>query len=569
MIECFVSLRHAFELVGRVLAGVGPLLFFVWAVIPGARGVEPDAVATFGNQSIEIRAWGCTNGTQAYSVRGGVCNIGTDPLEGDPTGDHPMWSSNAYRLHNDRFEQIGMSWIKHDDWSSDASNKPCSSCGTGLHDCNPITGDALDVGCSDVYDACRNGRQHYQTYEGLGPRSQINPWSGAWPVNISPDPGRYCGDISGSTGVTACRLQVLKTDFSDYSGAQYFLEQQVIHPDEPVANRYNNVSYKPASVGSCLTSNCDADPPPCGEALSCSNCNGCVYELKVGIGSCSNDGNCDDTEPCTTDLCVAGVCQHICTSYLGEECEIESECNDSDSCTNDACVEIDDDPLTISCEYTCTDACLKCCKEPAIKAWKKADSSVVETVFQEISGGSALDGKFFLAAKASHVSGCTYEYEYALYNMNSYRGAKAFKVPTSILSSDLTNRGFHGIAYHSGEPYDAYPWVDSVSGGYVAWSIDSGNSSNNALNWGTLYNYRFRAPGAHVTATVHVYLNVAESGRADYLTGTSIGPPPARACCYDGDSCMVTTECHCDELPGVWSEFTSCNPGPCAMRSGE
>jgi hypothetical protein len=27
---------------------------------------------------------------------------------------------------------------------------------------------------------------------------------------------------------------------------------------------------------------------------------------------------------------------------------------------------------------------------------------------------------------------------------------------------------------------------------------------------------------------------------------------PARVCCYGGDSCMVTTECHCDELSGVW-----------------
>lgn len=41
---------------------------------------------------------------------------------------------------------------------------------------------------------------------------------------------------------------------------------------------------------------------------------------------------------------------------------------------------------------------------------------------------------------------------------------------------------------------------------------------------------------------------------------------PQRACCYDGDQCMVTTECHCDELSGTFvSGQTSCLYGPCAM----
>lgn len=41
---------------------------------------------------------------------------------------------------------------------------------------------------------------------------------------------------------------------------------------------------------------------------------------------------------------------------------------------------------------------------------------------------------------------------------------------------------------------------------------------------------------------------------------------PQRACCYGGDQCMVTTECYCDELSGVWlSGYSSCVYSPCSM----
>ena len=282
----------------------------------------PDAVATFGSAGGNVEVWGCVDGTQAYSIKGGVCNIGDAPLFGDIGGEHVMWTSNLYRLHNNRFEQIGMSWVKHDDWISDEG--PCTACGSGLFDCNGLNNNALDPGCYDTYVACVNGIQNQGGGLALGPRSQFNAWTGAWPVVPNPDPGRYCGEISGSSGVKACRLQVAKTDFANYSGAQYVLEQEVIHPDETSATRNNNVSYKPATIGACETSGCDVNQSPCSEFRSCTGCDNCVYALKVGTGDCSTHGDCNDGEPCTTDRCEANVCQHTCTYYPQRACPVNS-----------------------------------------------------------------------------------------------------------------------------------------------------------------------------------------------------------------------------------------------------
>ena len=533
----------------------------------------PDAVASFGGQgSSAVETWGCENGIQAYSVVGGVCNLGDAPLYGDVSEDHVMWTSNLYRLYNNRFEQIGMSWIKHDDWTIDLN--PCTDCGGGLFDCDGLNNNALDPGCNDTYDACANGFQNLGGGLALGPRSQVNAWTGAWPVVPNPDPGRYCGDISGSSGVLGCRLQVAKADFANYSGAQYFLEEQVITPDETSAARNNNVSYKPATVGSCLQSNCNDQSSPCGEPLSCTNCgsgDGCVYALKAGTGGCSTHSNCDDGEPCTNDRCEGNVCQHNCTSYFTPDCQTDADCNDSDSCTTDSCVQNPEEDFF--CEYTCPGPCIRCCEEPAIKAWKDADSSVVETEFQAMSGGSPVDGKFILAAKAWNVAGCVWEYEYALYNMNSDRSARAFKVPTDLSSADITDRGFHDISYHSGEPYSTTDWTDSVTGGYVTWSteLESENPDANALRWGTLYNFRFRAPRPpNNSATVTI--DLFKSGTPSSVTGASIAPATSSlvgACCKSG-GCCVTTQTVCTSqggsFKGVSTDCQDCNLDEVADR---
>lgn len=296
---------------------------------PQVRSGDPDAIASFGNlQSDIIHVWGCKDGIQAYSVEAGLCNIGDEALAGGAG-----LTSNLYRLSDDnkRFEQIGLSWIKYSSWS--AGLVPCNACGVFANGCTQSTG--LGVGCRDIYSAGQNGAQN----SSLGPRSEINPWT-----------GDHYGttDCTNPDDLTSCRLQVPKADV--VSGAQYFLELQAITNDDyesSAALRNNNVSYKPATFGACQACTCDG----CGDPA-------CRYQLTAGTGDCESNSDCTDTDACTI-----------------------ANCNDSDPCTSDYCSIAPEEEGT--CAHTCTTtSCTACCigyKEPAIKAWKKYDSSVVET----------------------------------------------------------------------------------------------------------------------------------------------------------------------------------------------
>lgn len=258
---------------------------------------------------------------------------------------------------------------------------------------------------------------------------------------------------------------------------------------------------------------------------------------------------------------IIGNCESGQGFCSGTLCGETRSCN---SCTSD-------------CIYEITPVNSPSCTEPAIYAWHDIDSNVLET--PPISVPS--DGQFILAARAWNVTGTLYQYEYALYNMNSNQGADSFAVPlpTDLCAEDLINvetyAGFHDIAYHSGEQayHDSVDWEWDATSGWLTWTIQSG--STNALSWGTLYNFRFfvhRAPNDPSNNPKNVTIGLY--GSSSTVSGASLAPVAAtsthRACCYGGDSCMLTTECFCDDLEGVWvSNSSSCTPGPCAMRPGE
>ena len=69
--------------------------------------------------------------------------------------------------NNERFEQIGQSWLKHA-FTALTQN----ICGFG---CNGVGGSHLGSGCSDPYSAGLNGSQN-----GIGSRAWVNPFTGAF-----------------------------------------------------------------------------------------------------------------------------------------------------------------------------------------------------------------------------------------------------------------------------------------------------------------------------------------------------------------------------------------------------
>lgn len=179
----------------------------------------------------------------AWTMGTTSCNFGDQVLPWIAYSNlHPVIATNAYRLKGGRFEQIGMSWVKHG-WGASAENACCTCI-------NPQNFEALGVGCSDPYDAGTNSIQggfmnNGHIVAGLGPRSDINPYTGAfdWPYTTY-----------GQSGDTIYkRLQIVLNDVNPAlnAGALYFAECEYVTPNDAAAgNNYNNASYRQFTVGS-------------------------------------------------------------------------------------------------------------------------------------------------------------------------------------------------------------------------------------------------------------------------------------------------------------------------------
>jgi hypothetical protein len=143
--------------------------------------------------------------------------------------------------NNDRFEQIGQSWMKHAFYALEDN-----ACGFGCNQSNCSPGAQLCVGCSDPYDAGLNASQ-----DGLGSRAWVNPFTGAFPSNANNHTGHT------HTG-TSHRILVEGNDLNTTMnpGATYYAESQYIAPSEYTwcqanpgqCNMYNNASYRQFNV---------------------------------------------------------------------------------------------------------------------------------------------------------------------------------------------------------------------------------------------------------------------------------------------------------------------------------
>jgi hypothetical protein len=140
--------------------------------------------------------------------------------------------------NNERFEQIGQSWLKH---AFTALTE--DACGFG---CNGVGGSHLGVGCSDPYGANLNASQ-----SGLGSRAWVNPFTGAFPSTASNHTGHT---HTGTTHRVLVEMSDLNTTLNP--GATYYAEAQYVTPHEYAwcqahpgqCNMYNNASYRRFNV---------------------------------------------------------------------------------------------------------------------------------------------------------------------------------------------------------------------------------------------------------------------------------------------------------------------------------
>jgi hypothetical protein len=172
------------------------------------------------------------NGLDAISLGTTSCNLGNVWVEWiASTNHHPAISGNLYRYHvvsgAGRFEQIGLSWLKHGFYAL-SLNLCCPFC-------EETDGSHLGVGCADPYTSDRNGTQ-----SGLGPRYQVDAHTGIF---------AYPPADPGYSGTMARRCQFPASDVDTSAGARYFGECQYVCQDDAAAgNNNNNASWRELTV---------------------------------------------------------------------------------------------------------------------------------------------------------------------------------------------------------------------------------------------------------------------------------------------------------------------------------
>lgn len=207
----------------------------VSTAIGSHRGVDVLDVALGGLANIAqvpaAHVGSYPNGRVGLAMSTTSCNVGTVnvPWEAPMNEEHPIIAFQLYREMDGRFEQIGVSWVKHAFYA--LSENACSFCQ------NQTDGSELGVGCSDTYGNGNNSDRWY-----LGPREEIDPYAGTWSCEGSyfaagqPDCIDRRFDVIDDTDAVEHRLEVLDADL-DNAGAEYIYEAlYVVAGDEDKSN---------------------------------------------------------------------------------------------------------------------------------------------------------------------------------------------------------------------------------------------------------------------------------------------------------------------------------------------
>ncbi|MCY2958359.1 MAG: hypothetical protein NT107_15140 [Planctomycetota bacterium] len=134
-------------------------------------------------------------------------------------------------------------------------------------------------------------------------------------------------------------------------------------------------------------------------------------------------------------------------------------------------------------------------------AWSSANNGAVlaGTILNRWTGSTVTmagngndDGRFAVAVKVTGPTNGLWHYEYVVHNVDNYRGAAAFRIPTCS-SARVFNLGFRDIDDNA-----LNQWTTSVGTSEIAFLAPS----TNPQNWNTLFNYWFDSDASPVTGNV-------------------------------------------------------------------
>ncbi|MFT3684856.1 MAG: hypothetical protein QM783_07995 [Phycisphaerales bacterium] len=95
--------------------------------------------------------------------------------------------------------------------------------------------------------------------------------------------------------------------------------------------------------------------------------------------------------------------------------------------------------------------------------WTSAtpDAAVLSSS-QWVTSTKDIYGRFMVGSKAIDNGNGTWDYEYAVMNLNSQRSGGSFAVRTPV-NAGVANAGFHAPLYHSGDRVLNNPWTNSAA----------------------------------------------------------------------------------------------------------
>jgi hypothetical protein len=218
---------------------------------PGGMSAGPDIISGEVGPFTGLLQFGSSGTQVGLSMVTTICNAGDVLVDVFqlPNTNHAIIPQNLYRMsggaaNNERFEQIGHSWVKHM-----FGAKAANDCGLGCTD--PGTQSLLGVGCSDVYAAGQNADSN-----DLTSRAWVNPFTGVFHPNVNNH------NLHVHTG-TSHRLLVESNDLNTTMnpGATYYAEVQYLGPQEYAwcqthpgqCNMYNNASHRQFNVSGTTT----------------------------------------------------------------------------------------------------------------------------------------------------------------------------------------------------------------------------------------------------------------------------------------------------------------------------
>ncbi len=235
-----VSLGRAeVSAVGEWIGGDAPAPFDPFLPDGGGvtRGGLPDV--TFC-QLYGLGQHGQRDGIVGLSIATTSWNVGTGDLAwfARPSAEHPFIVMDVFRLKtvdgSERFEQIGQSWIKHA-----FTALTSTQCG-GFCTFEPghSGGNWLGMNCTDTYGASLNAIQ-----SGLGPRFEVDPWTGGWSYE-----GSHFTQGGSHDGQIDHRLQVHDADLDpdENPGATYYGSSFYVAFDD--VDAMNSVAWKTTTV---------------------------------------------------------------------------------------------------------------------------------------------------------------------------------------------------------------------------------------------------------------------------------------------------------------------------------